>query len=99
MDNQLRLKDLCKIKIGLQNADFWLRRRGDSAVVGSVTSEYNSENIGIKVLRTDILNSDYLKYYLMFLQQRGYMARLATGVLKLQNITTTAVGNIKVKVS
>lgn len=50
----LRLKDACEVSTNLADADFWLQRKGSTQTVGTVLKEFSPENIGIKVIRTDI---------------------------------------------
>ena len=92
----MRLKDLCEFKTDFPEADFWLVRKGDISTVGKPTKEFNPENIGVKVIREDILNSDYLFYVFIYLQQSGQLSSLAEGSLNLKHIKISDIKNISV---
>jgi hypothetical protein len=88
----MRLKDLCEVKVGMQDADFWITRKGSKNIVGTPVREFDNEKIGVKVLRTDVLNSDYLFYAMSFIHQSGvYQPK---GSLELKHITVDDVKNI-----
>ncbi|QCR38931.1 hypothetical protein [Nissabacter sp. SGAir0207] len=87
----MKLSDVATIRTDFPEADFWLVRRGSLKTVGSVSCEFNREHIGIKVMRTDIVLADYLRYCLMHLHERGRWEPLATGTLSLVNIRVSDV--------
>lgn len=91
----MRLSDLCEIKTNFGDADFWLQRKGSVDTVGTPTKEFNTENIGIKVIRTDILVPDYLYYILVYYQSIGYFSNISNGTLNLKNIRTEDIKNIR----
>jgi hypothetical protein len=91
----MRLSDLCEIKTNFGDADFWLQRKGSVDTVGTPTKEFNPENIGIKVIRTDILVPDYLYYILVYYQSIGYFSNISNGTLNLKNIRTEDIKNIR----
>lgn len=92
----MRLKDLCEFKIDFPEADFWLIRKGDEFTVGKPTREFNPENIGVKVIREDILDSNYLFYVFMYLQESGQISSLAEGTLRLKHIRISDIKNITI---
>lgn len=89
------LKDLATVKTNMQDADFWLVRKGSSKTVGKPVREFNPEHIGIKVTRTDVLDPQYLYYVFMNLHNQGYFAQRATGILEMVHIRTSDVADIK----
>ncbi|MCG7551607.1 hypothetical protein [Pseudoalteromonas sp. Of7M-16] len=91
----MRLTDVATIKTGLEQADFWIVRRGSLKTVGSVSREFNPEHIGVKVTRTDILLPDYLYYWFMALHQAKTWEVIANGTLSLVNIKVSDVRNIR----
>ena len=90
----IRLKDVCEIKTNFPDADFWLQRKGDVKSLGRPSKEYNNENIGIKVVRTDVLDPNYLYYLFMHLHGTGQFEQLAKGALRLQHISIEDIRNI-----
>lgn len=88
--------DLCEFKVNFPEADFWLIRKGSESNVGKPTKEFDSENIGVKVIRRDILDPNYLFYVFMYLQESGKLASLAHGSLKLKNISIRDIKNIPI---
>ncbi len=56
----MRLKDLVEIKKDMKKADFWLDKNFE------VVNEYNKNNIGFKIVKKNIILSDFLKYYLEY---------------------------------
>ena len=92
----LRLKDACEVSTNLADADFWLQRKGSTQTVGTVLKEFSPENIGIKVIRTDMLDAQFLYYKMMHIFNTGYWAQHSSGSLKLQNIKTEDVKNLRI---
>lgn len=93
--SETTLKHLATVKTNMQDADFWLVRKGSSKTVGKPVREFNPEHIGIKVTRTDVLDPQYLYYVLMNLHNQGYFAQRANGILELVNIRASDVADIK----
>lgn len=92
----MTLGDLCEFKLDFPEADFWLVRKGTESTVGMPVKEYDSERIGVKVIRTDVINPQYLYYMFMHLQQSGKFIPFAYGSLNLKNIRVSDIKNIKV---
>jgi len=92
----MTLGDLCEFKINFPEADFWLVRKGSEKTVGMPTKDFDSERIGVKVIRTDILNPQYLYYMFMHLQQSGKFIPYAYGSLNLKNIRISDIKSIQV---
>ena len=89
-----RLKDIAKIATNMQDADFWLIRKGSDKTVGKPVKEFDPARIGIKVVRTDVLDPKYLYYVMMNLHNQGHFARTANGTTNLVNITVNDIANI-----
>ena len=89
-----RLKDLATVATNMPDADFWLIRKGSDKTVGTPVKEFEPSRIGVKIVRTDVLDPNYLYYAMMNLHNQGYFARLAVGTLKLVNIKVSDVANI-----
>ena len=94
---RMKLKDLCEVKMNMSDADFWITRRGDKKSVGKPTKDFNSENIGIKVTSTEIMNADYLFYMMMYMHNLGVWQEKSNGTLSLVNIKIEDVKSIQVK--
>lgn len=90
-----RLKDIATIKIGLEDADFYVELRGSANTVGTVTKQYGPYRAGIKIRRSDVVLPQFLYYAMMNLHAQGYFKRLATGVTNLVNINVSDIANIK----
>jgi restriction endonuclease S subunit len=91
----MKLGYLCDIRTNFPDADFWLVRKGSESEVGRPTKEFSPENIGIKVIETDILYPQYLYYALMNLHNQGKFEELSHGTLRLKNIKVDDIKNIK----
>jgi hypothetical protein len=89
-----RLKDIAKIATNMQDADFWLVRKGSDKTVGKPVKEFDPSRIGIKVVKTDVIDPNYLYYAMMNLHNQGHFARLANGTTNLVNITVNDIANI-----
>jgi hypothetical protein len=92
----MTIGDICEFKTNFENADFWLIRKGSENVVGKPTKEYSSENIGVKVIATDMVDPNYLYYVFMSLHQNGLFIKIAHGTLKLKNIRISDIKNIPI---
>ncbi|ABS45581.1 hypothetical protein YpsIP31758_A0033 (plasmid) [Yersinia pseudotuberculosis IP 31758] len=93
----MKLSDVATIKTNYPEADFWITRRGSLKTCGQPTYDFNSEHIGIRVERTDILLARYLFYCMENLHKNGNWERLATGSLELVNIRVSDVRAIGLK--
>ncbi|HEO9044210.1 TPA: hypothetical protein QIF36_002377 [Enterobacter kobei] len=93
----MKLSELTIIKTHFPEADFWLVRRGSLKTCGRPTRVYSPEHIGIKVVRTDFLLSEYLFYCMMHLHQSGAWKVRATGSLRLVNIRVSDVRSIEME--
>lgn len=90
-----KLGHLIDAKVGMEDADFWVHRRGSVDRVGHPTKEYNPEHIGIKVTRTDVLDPKYAYYMMQHIANSKYYHGLASGATNLVNITTKHIKDIK----
>ena len=78
----------------MQDADFWLVRKGSDKTVGKPVKEFDPSRIGVKVVRTDVLDPKYLYYVMMNLHNQGHFARIANGTTNLVNIRVEDIANI-----
>ena len=90
------LGDFVSLEVGMEEADFWIVRRGTPEAVGRPVREFNPEHIGVKVTATDFLNPRYLFYMIEHVANTGYFARLARGSTRLVNIRKSDVADLKV---
>lgn len=94
----LTLGDMAEIRTGMDDADFWIMRRGSSA--GKPFREgreaYRHEDIGIKVTRTDLLLPTYL--FLVFEYLHGKRALSRQGTL-FPHVRTQDVRRLRLEVS
>lgn len=92
----MTIGDLCEFKTNFPEADFWLIRKGSEEKVGKPTKEFDSEHIGVKIIRTDIIDPQYLYYVFMHFQQSGKFINFAHGSLRLKHISIRDIKNIQV---
>lgn len=91
----MKLSDVSTIRVNFPEAHFWIVRRGSVERVGEPSRVFNSEHIGIKVDRIDILLPDYLFYAMLAIHQQGSWKQIATGTLSLVNIRVSDVRRIE----
>ena len=94
--NDLRLKYVCEIKTNFPEADFWLIRKGDEETVGKPVKKFVPQHIGIKVIKTDILDSKYLYYVFEYLYSSKELIKYTKGVLNLKHIIIDDIKNLKI---
>jgi hypothetical protein len=75
----MTLSDVCKIGVGMTDADFWLQRVGNEKTVGTPHKNMDLDDIGIKVTATEILYPDYLYYLMQLLHMQGVFTQLSVG--------------------
>jgi len=90
------LGDICEFKVKMEDADFWLVRRGDINTIGKPTKKYSPDNIGVKVTRTDLVLPDFLYYYFEYLHGGGLFRRFASGTTNLNQMPISDIKSIKV---
>jgi len=93
----MKLKHLCSISTGSEQADFWVVRRGSVEKVGKPTFDFNPEHYAVTVTRTDKIIPKWLYYVFEHLHSSGYFKPLATGTLRLVNIRKSDLENIEFK--
>jgi hypothetical protein len=91
----MKIGDICEFKINMEDADFWIKRKGSEHVIGKPIKEYSPEDIGVKVIETDLIDPGYLYYAFMYLHQKGEFTKLAKGTLKLKHISIADIKNIE----
>jgi hypothetical protein len=89
-----KLGNLCEIKINFPEADFWLQRNGVIKNVGKPHKKFFADDIGIKVIATDIIDTNYLYYYLTYLQSLGEFGKLASYTTRLHHIRVVDIKNL-----
>jgi len=73
----MTIGDLCEFKTNFPDADFWLVKKGSRNEIGKPVKTFSPENIGVKVIRTDVLLPEYLYYVFMNIQNQGVFYMLA----------------------
>ena len=73
----MTIGDLCEFKTNFPDADFWLVKKGSRNEIGKPVKTFSPENIGVKVIRTDVLLPEYLYYVFMNIQNQGVFDMLA----------------------
>jgi hypothetical protein len=73
----MTIGDLCEFKTNFPDADFWLVKKGSRSEIGMPVKTFSPENIGVKVIRTDVLLPQYLYYVFMNLKNQGVFEMLA----------------------
>jgi hypothetical protein len=91
----MRLKDVAKVAVNMEDADFWIIRRGSIENVGKPVKTFDQERIGVKVERTDIVLPDFLFYAIEYIWMRGSFKSLSTGTTNLVNIRVEDIKNIQ----
>lgn len=91
------LGDLVKIGTNMQDADFWITRRGSIDRVGHPSKDFNKEHFGVKVTRPDILDPRYAYYMMMHVANTGHYKQHAVGSTNLVNIRAEHITNIPLK--
>lgn len=92
----MTIGDLVEFKRNAPDADFWLIRKGSENTVGKPTREFSPEHIGVKVIETSLVDSQYLFYFFMLLQSKGLFKNLSKGTTNLKNIRISDVKSIPV---
>ena len=78
----------------MEDADFWLIRKSSAKMVGKPLKEFEPQRIGVKILRTDVIDPGYLYYAILNLYNQGYFAARANGVTNLVTIKVSDVADI-----
>ncbi len=81
-----QLGDIVDMRLGMQDADFWIEYRGSADALGRPGNEYGPKKLGIKVVRTDIVDPKYLYYVFMNLHQSGMFKSMGAGATGLVNL-------------
>lgn len=87
----MKVSDVATVKTNYLKADFWLIRRHSRDVVGLPVNTFNPEHIGIKVVRTDLVDPAFFIHTFNHLHGQGVFALLAKGKTDLAQITTSDV--------
>lgn len=92
----MTIGDVCEFKINFLEADFWLQRKGSEKTVGKPTKEFSPENIGVKVIATELILPSFLYYYFEYLHSSGMFVNMAHGTLNLKNIRISEIKQIPI---
>jgi restriction endonuclease S subunit len=93
----MTLGDICEFKTNFEDADFWLVRKGDEMMIGKPTKKFSPDNIGVKVIKTDLVLPDFLYYYFEYLKSSGFFLRVAKGETLLKHISIADLKNVGVQ--
>jgi hypothetical protein len=96
---ETKLGNFTEIKTNFPDADFWLVRKGSENSVGKPVKDFTPEHIGIKVLHTDKIDSNYLYYVFLNLFNKGFWKQFMQGTLNLKSIRTDDVKNLGLSLS
>jgi hypothetical protein len=95
----MTIGDLCEFKTNFPDADFWLVKKGNKDEIGTPVKTFSPENIGVKVIRTDVLVPDYLYYVFMNIQNQGVFDMLSdvndggNRVISINKLKQIPIGN------
>lgn len=95
MESEVSLGDLITARIGDEQADFWIVRRGSIETVGQPTNVYNPEHIGVTIIRPEVLLPNYLFYAIQHVWLTGAFKSRATGTTDLVNIKVSDILGMK----
>ena len=95
-DEPYELGDFVEIATNMDDADFWLQRRGSEQNVGKPHREFSEYDIGLYVQRGDIIQPTWLYYMMEHLWREGYWRQRSRGTLALQHIVVRDVKAIPI---
>ena len=81
------IRELIKVKQNDRHADFWIQRRGSKHLVGRPKDRFSQYDLGVTVLRKDILDPDWLFYMTEYAHTLGLFKTASKGTLPLQHVT------------
>ena len=95
----MTIGDLCEFKTNFPDADFWLVKKGNKNEIGVPVKTFSPENIGVKVIRTDIFLPNYLYYVFMNIQNQGVFDMLSDvndsgkRIISIEKLKKMPIGN------
>lgn len=95
----MTIGDLCEFKTNFPDADFWLVKKGNKDEIGTPVKTFSPENIGVKVIRTDIFLPNYLYYVFMNIQNQGVFDMLSDvndsgkRIISIEKLKKMPIGN------
>jgi hypothetical protein len=95
-DEPYKLGDFVEVATNMDDADFWLQRRGSEQNVGRPHREFSEYDIGLYVHRGDIIEPTWLYYMMQHLWNEGYWRQRAYGTLRLKHILVADVKKIPI---
>ena len=94
--SKMTLGDLAHIGTNMEDAHFWITRKGSHDSVGKVSTQFHPEHIGVRVHRSDVLDPNFAKYMMMHIHNTGYYKPLAIGSTNLMNIRKAHIRGIPI---
>ena len=91
-----QLGDLVNMQLGMEDADFWVEYRGSIDTIGRPSKQYGPKKLGIKVVRTDVLDPRYLYYVFEHLFNQGKFRPFAKGATNLVNLRVDDIKRIPI---
>ncbi len=91
-----QLGDLVNMQLGMEDADFWVEYRGSIDTIGRPSKQYGPKKLGIKVVRTDVLDPRYLYYVFEHLFGQGKFRQFAKGATNLVNLRVDDIKRIPI---
>ena len=91
------LGDLIKVGTNMEDAHFWVVRRGDINKIGHPTKEFNKEHFEVKVTREDLLDPRYAYYMMQHIANTGHFKNSAVGSTNIMNIRSSHITDIPIR--
>lgn len=91
----MKVKDIASVKVGKEEANFFMVRRGSHNKVGLPTKDFSEYHISVTVFEIEVIDPTFLFYGLTALWSRGYFRSIARGTTNLVHITCEDVRNIR----
>ena len=93
---QRTLGDVLRIGTNMEDADFWITRRGTIDKVGHPSKEFNKEHFGVKITNPEILDPRYAYYMMQHIANTGHYRQHATGATSLVNIKASHITSLPI---
>jgi hypothetical protein len=89
-----KLGDVASVGTNMEDADFWITRRGSIDKVGYPTKDFHKEHFGIKITKPNILDPKFAYYMMQHIANTGHFRQHATGMTNLVNIRSSHINDI-----
>jgi hypothetical protein len=93
---QRTLGDVLRVGTNMEDADFWITRRGTIDTVGHPSKEFNKEHFGVKITNPEILDPRYAYYMMQHIANTGHYRQHATGSTSLVNIKASHITSLPI---